>query len=225
MNRIRQKNNKYQVLLTPHHKFDYNIEFLLGNWSDPYLASYKVIEYNTMEEAMNTSYQYPNLDWELIVLHHKDIFIQLKKIIRDTLTLTKMSIHFKSTLTDPLILKNVMFDRVLNYGNRFNLNEKMNDIINFTIINPWTQNLVELQHILQSIPRLRIQSVLNTNGIITMIGKTDIGTSYSITLIPSLLEQWINMSSSKNIPQDIKNAKLIELLRQQQQIDKSGAIR
>jgi hypothetical protein len=225
MNRIREHDNKYQVLITPHHKFDYNVEFLLGNWTDAHLSGYQVIIYDTIEEAMVKSFSLPNLDWDLLVLHHKDIYIKLRTIIRNILQESNMKVNFKSTLTDPIILKNIMFNRVIINGDRFRLGENLNDIITFTITNPWTQNLKELRIIFENIPQLRIQSSFVKNGIVSLIGKTDIGTLYTIILNTNLLHQWSIWASESNTSQYVKNEKLKQIIAQQNQLDLGVNIR
>ena len=37
MNRIRKVNEHYEILITPHQRFNAGTEILLGNWTDPNL--------------------------------------------------------------------------------------------------------------------------------------------------------------------------------------------
>jgi hypothetical protein len=66
----------------------------------------------------------------------------------------------------------------------------MNDCVGYHIINPWQQNLKEIATILRSIPELRINRSSTDNGVIRLVGTTDMSTSYEIVLWPTLLAQY-----------------------------------
>lgn len=215
MNRIRQiDKNKFQILSTPHREFDYNIEYLLSNWTDFNLKNYKIIEVSTMSEALDISYQYPNIDWEKMVLHHVEIFKNLRNLLTSILKNINVNCHLKSVLVDPLQLKNIMFDRVQNYGERFSLGENLNDIINFKITSVYTQNLEHIRNVLQNESRLRIKHVVSGESLTNIICQTDIGSYYNIVLITNLIDENIRWGAinekKRNFNSILKQQKLLD---------------
>ena len=78
MNRIRKYNNNYQVLLTPHQRYNVSFEFLLGSWTDSGLMGFEVKTVNTYREAEDIASNYPDLNWEQLVLYHKDFYTFIK---------------------------------------------------------------------------------------------------------------------------------------------------
>lgn len=190
MNRIRNIDNKYQVLITPTHRFDTSVELLLGNWTDEHLRGYKVIETASREDALDMALTYPDIGWDKLIIYHKDIYQKLHSIIKEHLVSNKFIIEYEPHLMTPKELKNVMFDRVNNGGNRFSLKYQLNDIIGFHIINPWSVNLKEIANILKRDQRLQIIRINDNNKIQTLIGKTDVGTTYEIVLWPTIINHW-----------------------------------
>ena len=107
------------------------------------------------------------------------------------------NVEFIPILTNPDTLKNIMFDRVIRGGERFNLRHGLNDIISFTIVNPWSNNLhnisksIENYHSHMGRDDLRIRSKKIVDGkIICLYGYTEFGTVYEIKLLPTLIYQW-----------------------------------
>lgn len=226
MNRIRKYNGIYQVLITPSYTFDAGYNLLLGNWTDPHLQGYTIREFPTLEGAMDTAFQYPQLDWYKLILFQKHIFAQLRSTIRSTLQRGKFLIDFDAHLMTPEELKNTMFDRVMMFGNRFRLCYNLNDAISFTITNPWTHNLTEIASVLHSIPDLRIKRSNSADGVIRLIGTTDLGTTYEIVLWPTLLAQYARWEKEHaDFSQEHKDDMLHKMLEAQNRMDEIVAIR
>lgn len=200
MNRVRKYNNIYQVLVTPHQKYNVGFEFLLGSWTDEGLMGFEVREYPTYYEAECMADQHPDINWDQLVDYHKDAYIFLRDEIKSVLDHTKIAVQFKSQLMTAEQAKNKMFDRVIrgqetlqekNSTSGFRIIFDMNDIISFTIVNPWTRNLIEIEQFLFNNARLRLIHVVRKNNVTHLIGRTDLGTSYEIILVPSVLNNWM----------------------------------
>lgn len=225
MNRIRKVNNGYQVLITPSHRFDSSFELMIGNWNDEHLRTYSVLSCKTYEEAFEIAYNYPDISWDKLVLFHKDIYQKLHKIIKKHLDDQHFFCQFEPHISSPDELKNNMFDRISNMGNRFRLKYNLNDIIGFNIINPWSDNLNEIYTLLKGDSQLRIHSTISDKGVLRMIGKTDIGTSYEIILWPTLVAQWAKWANVHIVDDKMLQETLHDILRTQKVIDNSIVIR
>jgi hypothetical protein len=226
MERIRKYNNVFQVLITPGYTFDAGYNLLLGNWTDSHLNGYSIKEFNNYESALDEAFQYPQLDWYKLILFQKDIFIKLKNIIKKVLHDAEFIAEFDCHIMTPDELKNTMFDRVLIYGDRFRLTYNLNDVIGFHIINPWTKNLREMYYILKSIPELKIRKHLYSDGVIRIIGETDLSTTYEIVLWPTLIAQYGKWTlKHPNMSKEQKDAILKIILEQQQKLDTSIVLR
>jgi hypothetical protein len=221
MNRVRKIGDEYQVLLTPHQRFHSGIELMLGNWTDPHLENYYVETYKSWEDAMARAYNFPDINWDQLILYHKDIYSKLFEIIRYEIDVNNFDMTLKPILLNSHQVKNLMFDRVADFGKRFRLIYHMNDIISFRISNPYTANLKDLAEILSVNQALRIMYTSNDNGVIRLVGKTDLGTSYEIILAPSLVDNWEKWATKNyHLPEDDKMKKLRDVLKQQKEIDK-----
>jgi len=212
MNRVRSKNGIFQVLITPHHRFDAGTEMILGNWSDSYLGGYNIINTRTMEDAMIVAYSLPDINWDQIVLWHKNIFSKLYGIIRYEIDVNDFSnfVSMRSQILNPMQLKMLMMDRVMIHGKRFRMGLHMNDLISYRITSMRTDTLQELSKIFFDNQALRITHSVNTGGVLRLIGKTDLSTHYEIILCTKLIEEWYNSDRKTNF----KN-----ILEQQQKID------
>lgn len=182
MNRIRKYKNKIQVLITPHHKFDSGFELMLGNWTDIHLKNYNVLNFNTMEDAINEALRYPDINWDQMILWHKNNFNKITEIIQYELRINNFNVEFKHRLLNSYQIKNIMFDRIMALGERFRLGYHLNDIISYHITNLFSDDIRALTEILSENQALRIIYKTNDNGIIKLVGKTDIGTTYEIVL-------------------------------------------
>ncbi len=238
MNRIRKYNNSYQVLITPNQKFNAGFEFILGSWSDPSLMGFKVLTFDNYGDAECEASRYPDINWDQLVDFHKDNYAFLRTEIKEVISYSEMALDFMPVLLSPEQVRSKLFDRVLMHmdmenkddeddQNDFRLVYDMNDIINFTITNPWTENLNEFETRLINQSRLRIFKKTSKFGITHLIGRTDIGTTYEIILCPSLIYNWMKWRSlqKKTISDKIINKSLRALLKTQQTIDNSPRLR
>jgi hypothetical protein len=227
MNRIRKLGDQYQVLLTPHHRFHSGIELMLGNWTDKHLGNYYVETYRTMEDAMQRSYNFPDVNWDQLVIYHKDIYAKLFEIIRYEIDVNNLDMTLEPIILNSYQTKNLMFDRIIEHGERFRPIYHMNDIISFHITNPYSANLNELAEILSTNQQLRIQhKTRDFSGAIKLVGKTDIGTSYEIILSSSLVANWKKWAmKNPQIPDNIKMDKLKTIVKQQKTIDQNVGLR
>jgi hypothetical protein len=229
MNRVRQYGDKFQVLITPHHRFHVGLELMLGNWTDPHFSNFRVETYNSWEDAMDRAYQFPDINWDQLILYHKDIFAKIYDVIKYEISVNNFDISnctIEPRLLNPYQAKNIMFDRVLNLGDRFRLAYNMNDIISFHITNIYTANLEELAEIFSVNQALRIIYKTQENGIIKLVGKTDLGTSYEIILSTTLVAEWRKWAEKNyDLPDKQKIKKLKETLEQQKLLDKKQNFR
>lgn len=143
-------NGKFQVLITPDFKISPDSALLLGNWTDENLVGYYVLEYDTLNDAMGEAFNYPDIDWYKMVLNHKYIYLRLKNIMESIIKNNELNVELKPTLMDPEMLKNTMFERVIRGGERFNLRHGLTDIIDFTIINPWSNKLHTISKLIEN---------------------------------------------------------------------------
>ena len=227
MNRIREYNGTFQVLITPDIKISPDSSLLIGNWADENLKNYYVLQYDTFNDAMAEALNYPDIDWYKMVLNHKYIFMRLDSTLKHIINEYNFNVEFKAQLLDPTTLKNVMFDRVMKGGERFNLRYGLNDIIHFTIINPWKNNLHVIAKIIENYTsdtyrddlRIRFKKIID-GSIIYLYGYTEFGTVYAIKLIPTLLNQATSWYD-KNGFRDEKNFMMQydKLLKMQQEVD------
>jgi hypothetical protein len=102
----------------------------------------------------------------------------------------------------------------------------MNDIINFIIVNPWTNNLLELEKHLINHNNLNIFNRIEKNNIIHLVGRTSIGTTYEIILISSVLNNWMEWRYINNmLPTSRHMAELKNCIKLQKMIDNTFALR
>lgn len=241
MNRIRKYNNLYQVLITPTQKFNVSFDFILGSWTDPSLMGFKVLTFDNYGDAECEASKYPDINWDQLVDFHKDNFTFFRSEIKKVVDYSEMAVDYIPSLLTPEQTRNKMFDRVLmgmkyedsdtdnpeDVDSDFRLVYDMNDIISFTIINPWTHNLKEMEIHLANQSRLNLFKKINDpkSGITHMIGRTDIGTTYEIILCPSIIYnmmkwKWINNPSPKTFKLKLQN-----ILSLQKHLDDSFRLR
>jgi len=179
MNRIRKINNIYQVLITPTHKFDTGYELMLGQWRSPHLSNFEVIQSTSYDRIKLIALQMPDINWTKFILEHKSAYHDLHVIIKEHLTKQPYNATYEPNIMAPNVLKNTMFDRVMNYGNEFRLVTHMNDLITFHISCPKSK-LKELASIFLIDTRMRITDYITQDNIIKMKGDTIVGTNYEI---------------------------------------------
>lgn len=227
MNRIRQYDDEYQVLVTPHQKYNNSFEFLLGSWTDVGLSGFDVKKFDNYVDAENDALQYPDINWKQLIDYHRDNYDNLKSIILDLINKLRFVVIFSARLMTHSELKNTTFDRILHERDNidFRLVYDLNDIICFKITNPWYDNLLELEKFLVKHNELRIFDRSEKGKIIHLTGRTTIGTTYEIVLCPDLINNLLEWRK-KN---DINTKKMIKyhsnILQTQNVIDKSFRIR
>lgn len=199
MNRIREYNDMFQVLITPTYSMSPSMEIMLGNWSDEKLRGFKVVEYPTMNEAMSVAYKFPDIDWNKLVSIHEDAFDTINKAVKNVLKKYNCIVELDSQLMNPEQIKNTMFDRVIKLGERYTLFYNANDVISINIINPWYRNLLTIADNLRAVSELRIKRIMRTKTNIVLIGVTDVGTTYEIRLWTTVVSQWARWIYTNNL--------------------------
>lgn len=235
MNRIRRIGNVYQCLLTPYRKYDVGFEFLLGSWTDESIMGFEVRTFSTYAEAECEAIEMPDINWDALVDFHKDSYMFLKDHIAEALYKTNIAVDFKHYLATPVQTKNRMFDRVIrgqdmlaekNSTSGFRMTYNMNDIISFIVINPWLNNLRELADRFIRTDRLKIFNKIEKDGIIQLVGKTDIETTYEILLVPSVIYNWMLWRElNQRASTDMIKSTLKNCLRTQKLVDSTPLLR
>lgn len=230
MNRIRKYGNLFQVLITPTQVANAGFELLRGDmlsFDDSFLRNYSILSYDKLGDAQCEAFNFPDIDWDSMILLNNNAYIDIKNLIKGDLVKTNLidRVTFKPHVMNSIELKNTMFDRVIISGNRFNLSYQLNDIISFTITSLWTKTLDETSAHLINDRRLRIKKIIKINGMIKLIGLTEVSTAYEIRLIPTILNQYINWIKDNNIrDEELKRTMLNKCLKQQQQLDNNFVI-
>jgi len=225
-NRVRKYSKGiYQVLISGKNMYDSAGE-MMGNWTDDKLRNYRIEEFSNEEDALAEAYEHPDINWESIIMYHKEVYMHLYKLIKSELEENEFIVEFEPKMMTAEELKNKMFDRVMQFGDRFSLTYNLNDVIGFHIINPWGKNLREIYRVLKANRRLRIVRHEQKSGIIRMIGETDVGSAYEIVLWPTLIAQWARwVEKHPELPNKSKDAAFRDIVRAQQQIEKTVNIR
>lgn len=232
MNRIRKVNEIYQVLITPNIKMSPDSSLMIGNWDDSQLRGYSVLEYNLLNDAQCSALKYPDIDWGRIISNHVYIFKRLEQAIQNIINDGNYNVEFISHLMDNETLKNVIFDRVLADGNRFNLQYGASDIISFTIVNPWTEILHKLskdielhrEHFARNDVRIKSKKIIDEK-IIVLLGLTEFGTTYQIMLVPSIIHQWLVWANKNKSKYQLTQSLYAKYLTLQNVIDDSPVLR
>jgi hypothetical protein len=235
MNRIRRIGNVYQCLLTPHRKYDIGFEYLIGSWTDESIRGFEVITFNSLNEAECVAIDMPDINWDMLVDFHKDSFLFLKEHISQVINKTNIAVDFTHYLATPNQTKNRMFDRVMR-GREiltekqsmtgFRLVYNMNDIISFVIVNPWMKNLKILADRLIKTDRLKIFNKIEKDGIIQLVGRTDIDTTYEIILASSVIHNWMLwIQNNPMVSLDMIKSTLRNCIRTQHLVDTTPILR
>lgn len=234
MNRIRKVNNIYQVLITPDIKISPDSSLLLGNWEDENLRNFYVLEFESLNDAQCEAFNWPDIDWYRIVMNHEQIYKRLEYTLRAILDTSGFNVEFKPNLMDPDTFKNTIFDRVLNNGERFNLRYGATDLISFTIVNPWSNNLHNISrlienyrsHLFRDDLRIRNKEILD-GKMICLYGVTELSSIYEIRLVPTLIyhfTEWYKKSSNNGKEKNADNL-YKKILKQQDDLDRNVVIR
>lgn len=226
MNRIRVFNNKYQVLITPTLIANASFEMLIDHWQDENFLHFYIKEYESQSDAMYEALNYPDIDWYKLVAIHQENYNLYKNILEEIINKNKMVVDFSHKLIDPIILKYIVFDKVMQ--NDPELKYGLNEIISFKIVNPWTKNLKQFTKILMNYEELNIIDQHSINGKIILNGRTNFGTTYEIILLPTLiyhLEQWIQINKhDTNMGVILKNI-YPQIVKIQEEFDKTPILR
>lgn len=179
-----------------------------------------------MGDAQCEAFKHPDIDWQKLVLLHQNSYRDLKTIVRDILNNHHFIGEYQPRIFTAEELKDTMFNRVMYFGKRFTLKYKMNDIIAFHIINPFTKNLEEFSKYLEADERLRIKRKFVNNGVIHLIGLTDVGTTFEIGLWPTMISQWARwVEENPQISNENRKYTFTEALKNQEKLDNSFEIR
>jgi CRISPR/Cas system endoribonuclease Cas6 (RAMP superfamily) len=198
MNRIRKVNNKFQVLYTPNLIVTPYNKLLIGLWKDYDLKGFRIEEFDNIMDAQYQAFRMPDIDWYKLIRLNIDEYHQKCSYIKNELDKYNFNTHFEPHILTPQELKHITFERVLKFGSRFNPATHQNDIINITIVDPFSHNLLKICDLLKNNKVLNIRNKkIHSNKIIVLTGLTDLGLTYQITLVPSLIYRWVK--SNKNI--------------------------
>ena len=227
MNRIRISNGKYQVLITPDYVNSANFEVLLDNWLDTCFNNYYITEFDNLQDALYYALKFPDIDWYKLVSHHIENYKKLKGILQEIITRFNFSTDFKPSITTPEELKNSMFDRIGLSKKQFNTTFGLNDVITFNILNPWSKNLDFIAKVFEKENKLNIFARHNKDNAIYLTGKTDIGTSYSIVLMPTHIYstlKWLMKNKENTNAENIFEHVYNKAMEQQKEIDKNPLV-
>lgn len=216
MNRIREIDGIYQVLITPTLDLAPDMELMIGNWEDKNLKGFRIKEFDNLQDAYYYSAEYPDINWVKLVRMHKDFYNIIGQKVRKILDSYNFTYNIETRLIEPKDLKATVFKRVINEGSRFSLTYNLNDVVSVVITNPWYSNLLDMEKALKGIRDLRVRKIIKKGKIISLVGSTDLGTMYEIKLIPSLIHHTLKWQDkhkvyNKKIVSDMyKTQKLID---------------
>lgn len=199
MNRIRNINNKYEVLINNNYSTNPSIEISLGEIFNTQLKNYDIKIFDNLQDALNLAYDYPPLNFNKMHSDCVDNFKKLNYLLNNILI--NNNVIIKSKLLLPNEIKNTLFNRILQKGKRFTFYYDFNDIISFDIINPYNDNLLNVINILKRFKELRIINIIKNLTHIKIIGLTDNNITYEIRLWTSILFNfmiWIK-NNNKNL--------------------------
>ena len=227
MNRIRISGGKYQVLITPDYIHSSSFEVMIDNWLDSSFNNYYIKEFDNMQDSLYEALKYPDIDWYKLVSHHVENFKKLKDIVNGLITKYNFTVEFKPSLITPEELKNSMFDRIIFSRKQFNTSYGLNDIISFNITNNWTKNLEFIAKIFEKENSLNIYAKHYKDNAIYLSGRTDIGTSYTIILMPTLIYsvlKWLMKNKENTNADAIFDQIYTNAMEQQKKIDENPLV-
>ena len=239
-NRIRQTSTGYQVLTTPHRKYDVGFEFMLGSWTDEGLLGFKVLEFDNYADAECEALRRPDISWERLHEFHKDQYSHFGDIIKKVLDYSDITTNFVPHLMPAIEIKHTMMNRVLKIqrsttderllrddatDTSFRLAYDMNDIISYVVVNPWSSNLTKLKTLLLNETRLNIFKFHESHGIMHLVGRTDIGSTYEIILCPSIMYHWMLWKrNNPGLSAERYRQEMIKAVRSQKILDRTEPI-
>jgi hypothetical protein len=198
----------------------------LGGWTDARLKGFYVKEFDNLEDAQIEAYKYPNLDWSYLVALQSSSYEKLNGIMKEFLGSLDIVHEYEPKQLNAAEAKDIMFNRVKKYGERFTLSYNFNDLITLKIVNPFSKNLREIAKLLQNRPELNLIKQYNKSGVIYMIGETDVNTTYQIILCPSLINHWGKWIQMNNhLPEEVVEESLDDVIKQQEILDSNLILR
>ena len=220
MNRIRKSEGKYQVLISPRNDI---VKVLFERWISN-LPSMTIEVFDNIDDAQVEAFSMPDINWAMLIKDHQSELERLKKLVNKSIKTRDIKIELKARLKSPGSLKNKVFNEVLSYRNRL-ATDIIDDIVGIRIVNPWTKNLVDLAEALEKTPDLKIfeKSMDKKEKILTLHGRTILGTVYEIQLMSPLMEQWYNWKVTVQNHSGLKDAVdqiYQKMVSQQEVIDK-----
>ena len=94
------------------------------------------------------------------------------------------------------------------------------------IIQPKEDIAIEISKYLEVDPRLRIHRKFVNNGVIHLIGRTDLGTTFEIGLWPTMIAQWARWADENpQISNENKKYSFLEAIKKQEKMDSGFEIR
>jgi hypothetical protein len=96
----------------------------------------------------------------------------------------------------------------------------------FHIVNPFSKNLYEISKYLENDDRLRIFRKFVNNGVIHLIGRNDVGTTFEIGLWPTMIAQWARwVEKNPQISNESKKQSFMESVKKQDALDNGFELR
>ena len=135
MNRLRKISDKYEFLITPQLIYQTGFELMLGNWTDKNFGGFAIKEYTSknIQNIISTICQYPEINFDQLILFHKEIYNKLYELIIKDLEKINDQILLIPKLLNSYELRDNFFNRVKILGDDFRLLYHMTDIISFNI--------------------------------------------------------------------------------------------
>lgn len=224
MNRIRINGNKYQVLITPDYIHSSGLEVMLDNWTDASFNNFYIVDFDNLQDALYEALKYPDIDWYKLVSFHIEIYKKTKEYLANLLDKYNFNVEFKPSLITPEELKSSFFDRVTYSKKSFNMTYGLNDIITFNVLHPWSKNLEQIANNLEKDKQLKITAKHYKDNAIYLTGITDIGTTYSIVLMPLHIYnvlKWIMKNRGNNNAENVFEQVYSKALEQQKKLDEN----
>ena len=124
MDRIRQRDSKYQVLITPIRPFDTSNELLIGDFlsftGSPLANEYKILSFDTLHEAQHAVKSFPEINWRNLLIQQSNAYADIRIALKSSLNNLHINYDLVSMMLNEKSLKDNFMDKVLSYQN-FNL--------------------------------------------------------------------------------------------------------
>ena len=177
MNRIKQYNNGYHLLLTPSNIYDSGTEILSSDlkYFNKNVNEYRVYYYSDLNNALLVSEKHSDIDWKKLYIEYIDTYHFLKKEFE------RIYPHILSHLMSPEEIKEAFFHRV-HANNYFIPSHHMCDIISFKVNNICENLLHGINHGLYKTHPFMINNNYTFDYVVdrTIIGMTLWGRPFTI---------------------------------------------